>query len=73
MLHPARLRIDLLVLALAAGNNTARTIEDDETRAGSALVQGGDVVRHGDAAILTAGAGRCRHCFDFYNSIAPGH
>ena len=46
VLHPSGLRIDLLVLLLCDGDDASRVVEDDEARAGSALVDGADVVGH---------------------------
>ena len=46
VLHPSRLRIDLLVFLLGAGDDRAGAVENDEARAGGALVDGSDVVRH---------------------------
>src|SRR6185437_9636136 len=46
MLHPARLRIDLRVLALCTSHDLARTIENNQAGAGGALIEGGNIVRH---------------------------
>ena len=46
VLHPARLREDLLKLALADGDDGRLVIEDDRARACGALIEGDDV-RHG--------------------------
>src|SRR5580765_3347928 len=46
MLDPSRLGIDLLMFALSHGDDSAGTVEDDETGAGSPLVDGTDVSRH---------------------------
>ncbi len=39
-------RVDLSMLALRHGGDAAAPVEDDEARAGRALVDGADVVRH---------------------------
>src|SRR5437667_1246673 len=46
VLQPSRLRIDLLVLSLRAGDNPAAGIEHNEPSAGRALVEGAYIVRH---------------------------
>ena len=46
VLHPAGLRIDLLVLLLRGGDDAAAAVENDEARAGGALVDGSDVLCH---------------------------
>ena len=46
VLHPAWLRIDLLVFLLGYRNNTSGVVEHNESRAGSALVDGADIVGH---------------------------
>src|SRR5258708_984358 len=44
MFHPSRLGVNLDVLLLRVGHNSAGTIKYDEPRAGGALVDGGDVL-----------------------------
>ncbi|WP_345770889.1 hypothetical protein [Brucella intermedia] len=44
---PARLRINLLVFALVAGDDIALPVENDETRTRGSLVDGTDKLRHG--------------------------
>ena len=46
VLHPAGLRKDLFVFLLGDGDDAAGAVEDDESRAGRALVDGADVVGH---------------------------
>ena len=46
VLDPSRAGKDLLVLDLAGGDDAARVVEDDRPRAGGALVDGDNVLRH---------------------------
>ena len=46
VLHPSGLRIDLLVFLLRHRNDAPRPVENNESRAGSALVDGADVIGH---------------------------
>jgi hypothetical protein len=46
MLHPSRLRIDLPVLFLRGRGDPAGTVEQNEPRAGGALIQGADITGH---------------------------
>src|ERR1039458_10754791 len=46
VLHPAGPGIDLRVLLLCSADDSSRTIEDHEARAGGSLVNGCDVVCH---------------------------
>jgi hypothetical protein len=46
MLHPARLRKNLLMLLLVDSNNLSVMIENDEAIAGRALIQSTDVFSH---------------------------
>src|SRR3712207_7449999 len=48
VLHPARLRVDLLVLLLRTAHLAPAPVEDHAAGGGSALVDGGDVVFHHD-------------------------
>ncbi|MNI95424.1 hypothetical protein D3C73_1536910 [compost metagenome] len=52
VLHPSCLREDLLVFHLAGGHDVARVIENNGARAGGALVDGDDVLIHGDVLVL---------------------
>jgi hypothetical protein len=46
MLHPAGLRVNLLMFSLINGDHIPSLSEDHTTSAGRALVNGGDVFRH---------------------------
>jgi hypothetical protein len=51
VLHPSRLRINLLVFFLGWSNHFSIAAEGDEARAGCALIDGADVVRHWRVAL----------------------
>ncbi len=51
VLHPARLWEDLLMLHLARGHDSAAVVEDDGAGAGGSLVNGDDVLVHGDVLV----------------------
>ena len=57
VLHPARLRIDLLVLLLGGGNDSPVPVEHDEAGARGALVNCPDVTRHNDSEYIRADPG----------------
>ena len=58
VLDPAGLRQDLLVLELVAAHLVAVVVEDHESGAGGALVDGADEVSHGVSSPHTGGAMR---------------